>query len=232
MKLRNRLFLALIVCSIACYANTPNDVYLKSIKEVLSSCVMDYDMNCIYPNNENIRIKGKLAVKGGYYYDSSNYRFTFLNKEWYLTADHVEKTISVTHIPSVNKKFNNVATLNMSTYLFNDKAIYDSITIKVAKETNEHVWVNVIFPNQDLLQSLQVQISKKDNKPVQYTADIKYPLDSYLYSGDDISYVQLKLKCYNINTNIPLSLFDDNRLLSRVNKTQVNLKKYNNYQHF
>lgn len=229
-----KLSIVLLLFAIQSNAQVASDKYISSIVKVLSDCTMQYNMKCTYPDGSTYLINGKLGVKGqGYYYDSSNYRFLLYNKVWRVAADHKQKLVSVTHIPSVNKEFEDVGSLNMMSYLIDDKELLAKLKTRVLKEDNDFVWVELLFPDKQTISRFEVKMRKGNKVPVSYDIDFKLPMDYNVgaSSPEDISYAELKVSSHNIIPVAPTQLFDERRLIKKVNNHQVSLRKFTSYQH-
>ena len=200
---------------------------MENFKKVMSNCIMDYTMKCEYPGGEVYDIKGKMAVKGNSFYDSSNLRYVFRNEDWYIIADHTDKIVSVAYISDINKELDGIASVTSADFLFGDDMFERILKIDVQNQNADTSWTEIKFKDSSVIEQLKIQTLRKNLQPVSYKAIVNYPVGGY-EDGEVVS-IRLSINCYNISAPVPDGLFDDKRLVS-VNGKVAKLKQFNSYK--
>lgn len=225
-----------IVCSMFLFIMNKNclyaqngvayNVYLKHMQNIFTNCSMDYKMDCIYPDSMKLKIIGRVAVQGSNYYDSSNVRYLFLNKSWYISADHESKNITVNYLPKLNEYFEGIGQVNFVSFLYNDYNFLDRLRIIVSNQNADTMWADFkIIGGDSKVELFKIKFLKSTMMPIEYRAIINFPLDE----EDDALTVHIDYVCTHITYPVPETLFDDSRLINYTDNKAI-LKRFNNYK--
>lgn len=223
-------FITVLLLSMAgpCLAGNAIDSCMQQLQLVMKNCSMQYEMECTYPSGGKIKIKGVSAMKGNQYYDSSNLRLAIANAKCYIIIDHDEKNARVLLLKGNGGKGNVDSSISPNVYLFNESFFKKNAKYTIQKQNADYYWIELKVSNNPYLDKFVFQASKRDYKPVSYSAIIHYPLHSYAEEGG-AEYVNVNFTCNSIKHPATDAFFDHTRILQEKNG-KVTLKKYSNYQ--
>jgi hypothetical protein len=205
--------------------------YAKQFREVLTNASMEYQMSCWYPDSSKEEISGRMAIKPGCYYDSSNARFVLLDRSWYLIADHRQQLISVAYVPAINKKLEGIGSLMVSSYMLPQNVI-DVTELHIVREEQDTAWLQLNLKDIPTVEQLIVKIRKSDLMPLGYEARIRYALTEPDPENEDLAMnVLISIRCNKIIYPAPDYLFDHSRIIATQHNKST-LKRFQQYKTF
>lgn len=209
----------------------------KAALELTANCQMNYTTSMKMPDGKNLTAHGVLAMKGANYFDSSEHRFILQDNDWYIGADHTDKTIKIINIKSRKKAMDMPGGMFHFSSLFDDDTTIFNTAKFVLKELSTNTYhIKITFDSKGIyIKELEFKFNLSSKIPLEYSGLINYPIDYKTILNKETgqeeempsTFANIKFSCTNIQT-ASASLFDHRRIISKQNGKAI-LLRFNDY---
>ena len=222
-------------CFLPATAQTLPDIaqkYMTALQNLSRNCDMRYVTSIQTAGSPTVESKGRFAVQGTNYYDSSSNRFFLRNDKWILHADHVGKRISVLYLPKWQEQMGKNVELISSNMLLpnNDPSNFsnfktepigqDSIVVSFSCAASSGVALN-----------MKLFYKKGSFVPGRYSGTLVSNSEPEVLNGQSIAGPKSTcvFACFDIQPQASKAIFDDSRLIL-VQGKKAQLRRYNDYK--
>lgn len=209
----------------------------KAALELTSNCQMNYTTSMKMPDGKNLTARGVLAMKGANYFDSSEHRFILQDHDWYIGADHMDKTIKIINIKSRKKEMDMPGGMfHFSALLDEDTSIFNQAKFIMKDLGSNTYYLKISFEDKGVyIKQLEFKFNLSSKIPLEYSGLIDYPIEYKTVQNKQTgqeeevpsTYAQIKFACTQIQP-ASNSLFDHSRIITTRQSKTVMLR-YNDY---
>ncbi len=212
----------------------------EEIREVYSNILnknvvqYKYTLDISYPNSNKEKLEGFAYNNKVQHFsmNTSKSHAYIYSKDWYIKANHVNKTVAVINL---HKRYSKEYKAGLEDELFNSKilgAYTDSFIMKHGYVANSKINADTVsvkmgFKDDIIIDYINLVYLKSDKKLLRYEMKISMP-ENDIQPGKKLSYIH-EIKCTDFRYETDLEIEDIGQYFT-INNGSVELKKYKNYK--
>jgi|GEM_PF-4950758 len=200
---------------------------LQRLRRIMTDCSMEYRMECNVAGQHRYEIRGRMAVQGNKYYDSSNARFAVFNDRWQILADHYNNTLTASFVPNIRKQLRGIGDPTVSAVLLSDELFLRNAKLQQTRRLGDTLWYRLKVDGQSLVQYVDFCMLR-GFRILSYTAMIDYPLGGTDDNGNE-QMLSIKFMARSLSFPAAASLFRSDRIISEAGRKVV-LRRYGHYK--